>query len=300
MHLSVLITAAPDREALLAGCLESLTWQTFKDFEVLVMDDGSFGGEAVVKSFQDRLNIRYFWRPNDCIVNRSRNQGLAAAHHEHIVMLDGDVLLNPLALEAYAYHLPRYPNCLLAGYFGYSKTHVAPSQWRPNFRVNYLDNRFDSYSRNHLEINPDLQRYPGRYFWGANTAYHRSLAVDCGGFNTEFVGWGNNDTEFAQRALWHGYYIHFIVDTWAEHQEHGRNEKYHQIFQNGNKGKEYFRLSLSCDYPVEFIAHERSIKTLMTSIFKRYLPHDYHLNPAQKEELTHPQAILKITSPLKV
>ena len=45
--------------------LESLLDQTFTDFEVLVVEDGSEqDARAIVESFQDRLDIRYFWKEN--------------------------------------------------------------------------------------------------------------------------------------------------------------------------------------------------------------------------------------------
>ena len=45
--------------------LESLLHQTCKDFEVLIIEDGSaVRCDEVVKEYEDQLNVRYFFKPN--------------------------------------------------------------------------------------------------------------------------------------------------------------------------------------------------------------------------------------------
>ena len=45
--------------------LDSLLLQTFKDFEVLIIEDGSaVRCDEVTKEYVDRLNVRYFFKPN--------------------------------------------------------------------------------------------------------------------------------------------------------------------------------------------------------------------------------------------
>jgi len=45
--------------------LETLTRQTYKQFEVLVIEDGSTNDAAhVIPEFADQLDIRYFVKPN--------------------------------------------------------------------------------------------------------------------------------------------------------------------------------------------------------------------------------------------
>lgn len=69
-----------NRAADLKRCLDSLTYQTYKDFEVLVCDDGSTdNSEQVIKAFSDQLNITYFWRENFGGPARPRNLGLQYA-----------------------------------------------------------------------------------------------------------------------------------------------------------------------------------------------------------------------------
>ena len=68
-----------NRPAEVRELLESLVNQTCKDFEVLIVEDGSVVPcDEVVKEYEDRLNIRYFFKPNS---GRSltRNYGMERA-----------------------------------------------------------------------------------------------------------------------------------------------------------------------------------------------------------------------------
>jgi glycosyltransferase involved in cell wall biosynthesis len=78
---------APD----IARCLDSLVAQSYRDFEVLVCDDGSKDDtREVVESFTDRLHIEYHWAENWGGPARPRNVGLAKARGEYLAFLDSD------------------------------------------------------------------------------------------------------------------------------------------------------------------------------------------------------------------
>lgn len=72
--------------------LDSVIAQTFTDFEVLVMDDGSTDNtKAVVESLHDP-RIRYEWAPNSGGPATPRNRGIDAASADWICFLDADDL----------------------------------------------------------------------------------------------------------------------------------------------------------------------------------------------------------------
>lgn len=74
-----------------ARCLESLVAQTFRDFEVLVCDDGSKDNtREVVEGFRDRLNVEYHWAENWGGPARPRNIGIRLARGEYLAFLDSD------------------------------------------------------------------------------------------------------------------------------------------------------------------------------------------------------------------
>jgi glycosyltransferase involved in cell wall biosynthesis len=83
--------------------LESLKSQTFKDFEVIVCDDGSTEDIAsVVKEFEQILDIGLNQIPNWGGPAKPRNEGLKLAQGEWIAFLDSDDWWDENRLEAVA------------------------------------------------------------------------------------------------------------------------------------------------------------------------------------------------------
>ncbi len=73
--------------------LESLCRQTVTDFEVLIVEDGSQRDcKAVVDKYTDRLDVKYFMKPNSG-PGQSRNYGAERANGEWLIILDSDVVL---------------------------------------------------------------------------------------------------------------------------------------------------------------------------------------------------------------
>ena len=73
--------------------LESLTFQTYKDFEVLVLEDGSINDAAdIVKTFEDKLNVRYFVKKNEG-QGFTRNYGFERARGDYFIIFDSDCLI---------------------------------------------------------------------------------------------------------------------------------------------------------------------------------------------------------------
>jgi glycosyltransferase involved in cell wall biosynthesis len=72
-------------------CLDSLVSQTFKDFEVLVCDDGSTDGTAAeVARYEGALQLTYHWAENFGGPARPRNAGLGLARGTYVALLDSD------------------------------------------------------------------------------------------------------------------------------------------------------------------------------------------------------------------
>jgi glycosyltransferase involved in cell wall biosynthesis len=73
--------------------LDSLLQQTYKNFEVLVIEDGSQNKcETVVNSFTGKLDIRYFYKENSG-QGFSRNFGFERAKGDYFVVFDSDCLI---------------------------------------------------------------------------------------------------------------------------------------------------------------------------------------------------------------
>lgn len=89
-----------NREADLSRCLDSLVAQTFKNFEVLVCDDGSTDKSAeVAAGYLDRLDLKFDTAENFGGPARPRNRGIGLARASYVAFLDSDDWWTPLKLE---------------------------------------------------------------------------------------------------------------------------------------------------------------------------------------------------------
>jgi glycosyltransferase involved in cell wall biosynthesis len=73
--------------------LSSLTQQSLKDFEVLIIEDGSTTRcDSIVAQFTNRLIIHYFYKPNSG-PGPSRNIGFQNARGEYFIIFDSDCII---------------------------------------------------------------------------------------------------------------------------------------------------------------------------------------------------------------
>ena len=73
--------------------LESLTHQTQRDFEVIIVEDGSsVPCRDVVERYADKLAVHYYDKPNSG-PGQTRNYGVERANGEYVIILDSDVVL---------------------------------------------------------------------------------------------------------------------------------------------------------------------------------------------------------------
>ncbi len=73
--------------------LHSLTQQTFRDFEVIIVEDGStVPCQQVCDRYLDKLTLHYYNKPNSG-PGQSRNYGAERARGEYLIVLDSDVVL---------------------------------------------------------------------------------------------------------------------------------------------------------------------------------------------------------------
>lgn len=96
-----------NKEAIVAKCIQSVLDQTYTDFELIVVDDGSTDKSLeIVKEFDDR-RIVYHSKTNGG-VSDARNCGIRLAKYENIFFLDADDLLSPNCLLHFANLMSKY------------------------------------------------------------------------------------------------------------------------------------------------------------------------------------------------
>jgi len=99
-----------NRSPVLKRAIESVLAQSFLDYEILVMDDGSTDDtQTVVESFHDQ-RICYNWAENSGGPATPRNRGIDAARADWICFLDADDLWYPDKLERVAEEIKRNPD----------------------------------------------------------------------------------------------------------------------------------------------------------------------------------------------
>ena len=115
--------------------LDSIISQTFKDWELIIVDDGSIDNSASIceeylNSFT-RSFVHSFIRQPNAGVAAARNNGVAASHGEYVCFLDADDWWEPTFLEEMDKLIKDYPDAGIYAsnyiYYKPGKTHVALS-----------------------------------------------------------------------------------------------------------------------------------------------------------------------------
>ena len=174
----------------LGEAIESVLSQSYPNFEIIVVDDGSPDDTAEVAARYPE--VRYVRQDNQG-VSVARNSGLARSGGAYIVFLDADDRLLPEALEVGVRELEAHPECALV--FGYSN-HMA-ANGTPLF----------SY-RPHVEGDHYLELLRYNYISPSAVAmYRRDVFDSVGGFDPSLRACQDYDfyLRIARRFPIHGY-----------------------------------------------------------------------------------------------
>ena len=204
MRYSIVIPVynRPDEvNELLAGLCE----QTCRDFEVLVVEDGSaVPCREVVESYAGRLDLHYYEKPNSG-PGQSRNYGVERASGAYVIILDSDVVLPPDYLAAIDAELAAAPCDAFGG----------PDRAHPSFTpmqkaINYAMTSFFT-TGGIRGGKKKLDKFYTRSFnMGVRTAVYREL----GGFSDMRFG---EDIDFSTRIFRGGYSCRLLPEAWVWH-----------------------------------------------------------------------------------
>ena len=107
-RLSVVVPTF-NRAHCLREALASIAGQSFRDFELIVVDDGSQDAtQTVVERFPE---VRYVCLEENSGVSRARNRGIAEARGEFVCFLDSDDLWKKDKLERQMAWMETHPAC---------------------------------------------------------------------------------------------------------------------------------------------------------------------------------------------
>ena len=217
-----IIIAIFNRKDELFELLNSLIAQTDKNFEVIIVDDGSFVDLLpTVETFKEMLNIQYFKKPNSG-PGLSRNYGANRAKNDWLVFVDSDVIVEKDYIENIKKNLEK-TDC--AAFGGADKAHKG---------FNLLQKAI-SYSMTSVFTTGGIRgskkavtRFQPRSF---NMGVNKEIFLKIGGFSEMRIG---EDPDLSMTIWENGYQTAFFDDIGVYHKRRTDLGKFSkQVYQFG-------------------------------------------------------------------
>ena len=201
--------------------LESLCQQTVKDFEVLIVEDGSQRDcKAVVDKYTNRLDVKYLMKPNSG-PGQSRNYGAERAHGEWLIILDSDVVLP----EGYLAAIENSGQLTVAAFGGPDAAH--PSFTPVQKAISYSMTSFFT-TGGIRGGKAKLDKFYPRSF---NMGIRRDVYLHLGGFSKMRFG---EDIDFSYRIVEAGHKTRLFPEAWVWHKRRTDFRKFfRQVYNSG-------------------------------------------------------------------
>ena len=200
--------------------LESLCAQTCRDFEVVIVEDGSaIPCKEVAEAYADRLDIHYYVKENGG-PGRARNYGVERARGEYVLILDSDAVLPESYIAAVEDELEREP----ADAFG------GPDRAHPDFTpmqkaINYAMTSFFTTGGIRGGKKKLDKFYPRSFNMGVRREVYQAL----GGFSDMRFG---EDIDFSTRIFKGGYRCRLFPEAWVWHKRRTDLKKFFKQVHN--------------------------------------------------------------------
>ncbi len=214
--------------------LGSLTEQTEKDFEVIIVEDGSsVTCEKVCNGYKATLDIHYFMKENSG-PGQSRNYGVARAKGEYVIILDSDVVLPPGYIESVSDELEKAP---ADAFGGPDKAHSSFTDIQK--AISYSMTSFFTTGGIRGSKKKKLDKFYPRSF---NMGVRRDVYNKLGGFSKMRFG---EDIDFSIRIFKAGCKCRLFPESWVWHKRRTDFRKFfRQVYNSG-----IARINLYKKYP---------------------------------------------------
>lgn len=201
--LSLIITTY-NRVAALELVLLSVLQQTEFPDEIIIADDGSTAEtRELCATYQHSLPLIHCWQADEGFRAAAiRNQAIARARGNYLIVIDGDMILHPLFVhdhknKAQKNTFVQGKRVLLSEQL--TETALKNKQITFNFFTAGLKNRLNALHLPFLSNWIAGPHHPLHGIRSCNLAFWRADALKINGFNEDFVGWGREDSEFVAR-----------------------------------------------------------------------------------------------------
>ncbi|MFN8576582.1 MAG: glycosyltransferase [Candidatus Sericytochromatia bacterium] len=195
--------------------LNSLVFQNFEEFEVIIADDGSTDNtREIVESFRNKLNIRYaFCGENQGFrAARTRNIGLSKARGQLIIFLDSDIVVPSNYIESHIEAHKKYNNIVVNTFVYRMKEYKTEDLGMiPKYFISKHINNLEEDSKFRFNIF-DREPIDEGYYLDSNSLSIKAEHIKYDGFDSNFVGWGHEDTELGYRFINKGFKFLFIKE----------------------------------------------------------------------------------------
>ena len=200
--------------------LESLCAQTCRDFEVVIVEDGSaIPCKEVAEAYADRLDIHYYVKENGG-PGRARNYGVERARGEYVLILDSDAVLPEGYIAAVEDELEREP----ADAFGGSDR-AHPDFTPMQKAINYAMTSFFTTGGIRGGKKKLDKFYPRSFNMGVRREVYQAL----GGFSDMRFG---EDIDFSTRIFKGGYRCRLFPEAWVWHKRRTDLKKFFKQVHN--------------------------------------------------------------------
>ena len=113
--ISIVMTTYNTDIPMLKKAVDSILDQTFKDFEFIIIDDGSVNGsDTYLKSIPDS-RVKLIFNPENLGVTKSLNIGFDQAAGKYIARMDADDISLPTRLEKEYNYMEKHPEVIVCG-----------------------------------------------------------------------------------------------------------------------------------------------------------------------------------------
>ena len=207
--------------------LQSLCGQTIKDFEVLIVEDGSVKPcKDVCDKYASILDLHYYAKENSG-PGQSRNYGAERAKGEWLIILDSDVVLPKDYLKAVDDEVSREGQGgeSLAAFGGPDASH--PSFTPVQKAISYSMTSFFTTGG----IRGGKKKLDKFYPRSFNMGIKREVYQQLGGFSKMRFG---EDIDFSYRIVEAGYKTMLIPEAWVWHKRRTDFRKFfRQVYNSG-------------------------------------------------------------------